>query len=148
MNTKISAILERKGDRVWSISPGTCAIDAIGLMAREDIGALVVMRDGCLVGIVSERDYVRKIALGNCSATDVKVEEIMTRDVYTGSPEQSVADCMVLMMERRVRHLPIVDKMTVVGIISIRDIVTPALSDRGRLIEHFENFITESVWRS
>ena len=148
MHTTVGSMIEKKGTRVWSIEPDSSVVDAISVMAREDIGALVVMRHGKMVGIISERDYVRKIALAERPPCDFKVRQIMTRDVITVDPEQSVADCMMLMMERRVRHLPIVDQSNVVGMVSIRDIVTPALSDRGRLIEHFEKFITESVWRS
>jgi CBS domain-containing protein len=134
-------ILKRKGHQVWSISPEDKVIDALKLMAEKSIGALVVIEGGQVVGMISERDYARKIQLmGKCSV-DTPVKDIMTNHVYAVHPETKAEECMALMTDRHIRHLPVFDKDKLVGLLSIGDIVKSIMSEQKITINHLEDYI-------
>ncbi len=140
--TTVKQLLEYKGNDIWSVKPEDLIIDALKLMAEKNTGALMVMKMGKVVGIVSERDYARKVVLSGKVETTCKVREIMTRDVLCTTPNHSVEDCMALMSDRRIRHLPVCTDGEVIGVISIGDIVKSVISQKEFLIEQLENYIT------
>lgn len=140
--TTVARLLDSKGHEVWSVSPRDSVYTAIERMAERGVGALAVVDEGRLVGIISERDYARKVILQGKSSRDTPVEDIMTRDLVTVSPEQQVENCMTLMTERRIRHLPVVDGDRLTGVISIGDVVKWVISDRESLIRQLEGYIT------
>ncbi len=136
-------VLRRKGSDVWSVHPETSIFDALKLMADKNIGAVLVTdRLGKPVGIFSERDYARKVVLKGKRSQATPVSEVMTEGVLTVSPARAIDECMTLMIEKRVRHLPVVQEETVVGMISIGDVLKAALADREALIEQLEEYIT------
>jgi CBS domain-containing protein len=137
----ISSLLHHKGSAVWHISPETTVFEAIKLMADKNIGALLVMSGDKLTGIFTERDYTRKIALNGKSSKNTKVMEILSGKVISVTPLDSVEDCMKLMTEHRVRHLPVVEGVNVVGIISIGDLVNWIISTQNATIEQMEQYI-------
>src|SRR5262245_50776901 len=112
-----------KGREVFSIAPGALVFEALKLMAEKDVGALVVIEGGRLAGIISERDYARKVILHGKSSHDISVREIMTSKVITVHPAQTVSDCMALMTDKRVRHLPVIEGERLIGLLSIGDLV-------------------------
>lgn len=135
-------LLQVKGNQVWSVSPSETVFGAIERMAELDIGALLVMEDDELVGILSERDYARKIALAGRASKETPVREIMTPRVYCVKRDQSVDEAMALMTNRRVRHLPVVDdEGGVVGVISIGDVVKDIIAENEFQIEQLEKYI-------
>lgn len=140
--TTIASLLRTKGRDTWHVAPDSTVYDAIKLMADRGIGALLVMDGGKLVGIVSERDYARKVALMDRSSRDTPVRDIMTDRVVYVHPQQSVEQCMALMTNKRIRHLPVMEGDDVVGIVSIGDLVKSLIADRDHLIEQLENYIT------
>jgi CBS domain-containing protein len=142
MRTTVAHVLGAKGRDVWSVSPETTVYEALEVMADKGVGALVVLEEERLVGIVSERDYARKVILMERGSRETPVREIMTAEVYTVTPSVSVADCMETMTERRFRHLPVLDDDRLIGIISIGDIVKAVIQDQQFLIEQLENYIT------
>lgn len=142
--TTVAQILQEKGHSAWSISPDATVYDALRLMADKDIGALLVVEESRLVGILSERDYARKVALKGRFSKDVLVREIMTEDVVYVSPERTIEDCMALMTAKRVRHLPVLAGAKLVGVISIGDAVKAVIADQEFLIEELEKYITGS----
>jgi len=136
-------VLRRKGGDVWSVHPDTSVYEALKLMADKNVGAvLVVDRSSRPVGIFSERDYARKVVLKGKHSQEMPVADAMTEGVLTVSPSRTIDECMELMIEKRVRHLPVVQEETVVGMISIGDVLKAALSDRETLIEQLEEYIT------
>jgi CBS domain-containing protein len=135
-------VLQSKGSNVVSVSPSTSVLDAIKLMAEKGIGALVVMEGAKLAGIVTERDYARKVILNDRSSHNTPVSEIMSDKVFTASPDDSVDHCMNTMTDRRVRHLPVVSGGKVVGMISIGDLVKAVIADQQEAIEQLEHYIT------
>ena len=137
MNT-VRHILQVKGDDLWTITPDTTVYDALRLMADKDVGALLVMDSGRLVGILSERDYARKVILFNKASRETLVREIMTTQLYTIHPDQTVQESMELMTARRVRHLPVVDGEQVLGVISIGDAVKDIIYQQRRTIRDYE----------
>jgi CBS domain-containing protein len=137
----VSQLLQTKGSQVWSIGPEALVIDALKLMAEKGIGALVVLEAGQVVGIVSERDYARKVSLLGKSSKTTPVREIMTEKVVFVRPEQTVADCMALMTNKRIRHLPVMDNDRLMGVISIGDVVKAVISEQEFMIEQLENYI-------
>ena len=137
----IHEILHNKGTTVWSISPDTMVYDAIALMAEKNIGALLVTDHGKLVGILSERDYTRKIVLRGKQSRETKVAEIMSTNVTVTHPREPVATCLRLMTDKHIRHLPVVDGDTVVGVISIGDLVKHVISCQQAAIAHLESYI-------
>ena len=141
----ISSLLHQKTSALWSVAPDSTVFDAIRLMAEKNIGALPVLADGKLVGIFTERDYTRKVALMGKTSKETRVREILTSKIMTVSPDDSVEDCMRLMTENRVRHLPVVEGTNVVGIVSIGDLVNWIISAQNATIEQMEQYIAGSV---
>jgi len=138
----IHEILHNKGSSVWSISPDTLVYDAIALMADKNIGALLVVDHGKLVGILSERDYTRKIALKGKSSKQTRVKEILSGQVIRVSPAHTVEDCMRLMTDHRIRHLPVLDGDKIMGIISIGDLVNWIISTQTTTINQLQTYIS------
>jgi CBS domain-containing protein len=137
-----SLILSRKGSQVWTISPEATVFEAISMMADRNIGALLVVLGGRLIGVVSERDYTRKVALKGKSSRETRVREILSSPVISATPNHTIEDCMRLMTEHRVRHLPVLDGETVVGILSIGDLVNWTISAQNAAIEQLEQYIS------
>ena len=139
----VTELLKSKPARpMVSVKPEDTVLDAIKVLAREDIGAAVVLSGDKLVGIFSERDYTRKVVLKGRSSESTRVEEIMTANVICVSPRTKTRDCMALMSEKNIRHLPVVDEGKVVGMVSIRDIVTDIIADQEFTISQLENYIS------
>jgi len=138
----VNQLLQGKGAEVWSVSPDITVYDALVLMAEKNVGAVLVLDGGRLVGIFSERDYARKVVLRGKSSKETPVREIMTSRVVYVRPEQSVEDCMALMTDKRIRHLPVLDRDRVIGVISIGDVVKSIISEQSFMIEQLENYIT------
>jgi CBS domain-containing protein len=137
----VSQLLAAKGRDVWSVTPDTIVFDALQLMADRNVGAVLVVEDDGLVGVFSERDYARKIILKGKSSKEMPVSDIMTSRVVCVGPDQSVEECMGLMTDKRVRHLPVIDGETLVGIVSIGDVVKAIIADREEAIEQLEQYI-------
>ena len=137
----IRQLLQAKGTTVHSIAPDARVIDALKLMADKEIGALVVIDRGRLAGILSERDYARKVILKGKSPHDIPVREIMTEKVLTVQPGQSVEECMALMTAKRVRHLPVVEGERLIGLLSIGDLVKEVISEQEQTIRELESYI-------
>lgn len=140
---RVSDLLSNKGSELWSIGPSHTVYQAIEMMALRGIGALTVVDDqGKLAGIISERDYARKVILEGKSSTETPVSEIMTREVITTRPDMPVDKCMALMTERRVRHLPVVDESgDMKGMISVGDLVKAVISEKDYQIEQLERYV-------
>jgi CBS domain-containing protein len=137
----VAQLLKRKGYTIYSVGPDQPVLEAIRLMAQYSVGALLVMRGEQMVGVVSERDYARKVILKGRSSSDTPVQHIMTAPVITVRPDQSVADCMQLMTNRRVRHLPVVEGARVIGVLSIGDLVRSVVEEQRQTIEQLEQYI-------
>lgn len=137
----VRQLLEGKGYDVWAIGPDARVYDALKLMAEQEVGALLVLEGGGIAGIMSERDYARKVVLKEKSAIDTPVREIMTPNVVTVRPDQTLGDCMALMTDRHIRHLPVVQDDQLIGIISIGDVVKAVISEQELLIQQLENYI-------
>ena len=137
----VQQLLESKRHRLVSVSPDTTVLDALKLMAEKEIGAVLVIEGGLLEGIFSERDYARKVVLHGKSSKDTPVREIMTDEVVCVRPEQTIEDCMGLMTDKRIRHLPVLDSKNVVGVISIGDVVKEMLSEQEFVIKQLESYI-------
>jgi CBS domain-containing protein len=138
----VEQILKQKGSALWSVPPDAMVIDALKLMAEKDVGALLVLGAGQLAGIISERDYARKVILKGKTSLQTPVREIMTPIVVTVRPENTVEECMGLMTEKRIRHLPVLVEGQVVGVISIGDVVKASLAAKDFVIEQLGNYIT------
>jgi CBS domain-containing protein len=138
---RVRYLLSSKPRTVWTIGPEEPVLEAIQIMADKHIGGLPVLRDEELVGIVSERDYARKVILLGRSSSDTPVWQIMTSDVVTVSPDELVHRCMEIMTERRIRHLPVVEKGKLVGIISIGDLVKAVIEEQQQTITQLERYI-------
>jgi CBS domain-containing protein len=138
----IDYLLERKGRQVWSVSPTDSVYDAIHLMAEKGIGAVVVLDDFRLVGILSERDYTRKVILQGKHSKETQVGEIMTPNVITAHPADTVRDCMKVMTEKRIRHLPVVANHMVSGVLSIGDLVKWTLAEQEETINRLHSYIS------
>jgi CBS domain-containing protein len=138
----VGAILAHKGAAVWSIAPNATVFDAIELMADKNVGALPVVENGRLVGIISERDYTRKVILKGKSSKETPVRDIMTLELVTAHPGDSVSECMHVMTEKRVRHLPVLEGAKMVGLISIGDLVRRIISAQTATIDNLEKYIT------
>ena len=139
----VNDILKNKSSQVFSIQPGISVYEAIRVMGEKNIGALLVIENEQLKGILSERDYARKIVLKNRKSTETLVSEIMTEKVITVSPTDSIEHCMSTMSENKIRHLPVVDNEKVVGIISIGDVVTAIIHVQQETINHLKNYISQ-----
>ena len=137
----VSELLAQKGNEVWSVAPGDSVLDALRLMAEKGIGAVVVCEGDRLVGILSERDYARKIILHGKASKDTAVRDIMTSEVITVRPDQTVQDCMALMTKGRIRHLPVAEGEKIVGILSIGDLVKEVIEDQKFQIQQLQSYI-------
>lgn len=139
--TTVRHLLDGKGRALYSIEPEDPVLEAVRMMADRHVGALLVMRGTELAGILSERDYARKVVLLGRSSAETPVWQIMTSPVITVSPDNSIHDCMRLMTERRIRHLPVVEGGRVVGMISIGDLVKAVIEEQQQTIEQLETYI-------
>ncbi|HEY7888115.1 MAG TPA: CBS domain-containing protein [Steroidobacteraceae bacterium] len=139
--TLVRHLLDRKGRALFSVEPECAVLEAIRMMADRHVGALLVMRGTELSGIVSERDYARKVVLLGRSSAETPVRQIMTSSVITVSPDNSVQDCMRLMTEHHIRHLPVIEGGRIVGMISIGDLVKAVIEDQQQTIEQLQSYI-------
>jgi CBS domain-containing protein len=144
LGDKVRSVLERKGSVVWSISPQASVFEAVQLMAEKDIGALAVLEGRRVVGIFSERDYARKIILEGKSSKHTSVHEVMTHPVISVDPEDTVDECMHLMTDHRVRHLPVISGGELAGMVSIGDLVNWIISAQAETIGHLHSYIAGS----
>jgi len=139
---KVKDILALKGQSVWSIAPEESVYEAMKLMAEKGIGAIMVIDGEKLVGILSERDYARKVILQGRASRTTQVREIMTSHVLYAQPEQNIEECMALMTDERVRHLPVYEEGRLVGVISIGDLVKSIITEQKFIIEQLERYIS------
>ena len=139
--TTVREILQEKGNQVWTIDPDKTVFDALTLMAAKEIGALVAVEDGSICGMVSERDYARKVILKGKSSRDTLVRDSMTSKVCYVSPEHRIEECMALMTDKIVRHLPVMENDELAGIVSIGDVVKSVISDQEFIISQLESYI-------
>lgn len=137
----IQDVLSDKGRKVWTISPEAKVIDALKLMSSKDVGALIVTSKNELVGILSERDYARKVILRGKSSLDTPVKAIMTSNVYYVDPETTTQECLALMTKNRIRHLPVMRDGKILGIVSIGDVVKSIISQQKIALDHLQNYI-------
>ena len=137
----VHELLKNSEATIWSLNPQDSVFDALKRLADHNVGAMVVLDGARLVGVFSERDYTRKIALAGRSSKDTPVKDIMTPDVLTVSPQTSTNDCMVLMSQKKIRHLPVVDSGKVLGMISIRDIMDDIIKDHEQTISQLQSYI-------
>ena len=135
-------LLDNKGTEIISITENASVLDAIKLMAERSVGSLLVMDGDVLQGIVTERDYARKVLIKGRASDTTRVAEIMTAEVYTATVDQTVNDCMTIMTNRKIRHLPVVEDDNVVGLISIGDLVEAIIADQQEAIQHLEQYIS------
>jgi CBS domain-containing protein len=139
---KVRNILHNKGNVVFSVEPNEMVYRAIELMCEKNIGGLLIVENGKLVGIFTERDYARKLILKGKSSKDTPIKDLMTSNLVTVTPDTSIDDCMRVMTGRKIRHLPVLDKGELVGIISIGDVVHFVIEEQKSIIEHLEQYIT------
>ena len=137
----IRQLLNAKGSTVWTITPDASVFDALKLMAEKEVGALLVVEGKRVAGVLSERDYARKVALQGKLSRNTPVKEIMSHTVTTASPDHQVEECMALMTDKRIRHLPVIEKGKLVGIVSIGDLVKEIISEQKFLIKNLEQYI-------
>ena len=140
--TTVKQILDNKGHEIFAVSPNDTVFESLQQMADKRIGALLVMDGEKLVGIVTERDYARKVILEGKSSRDIHVEDIMTRQVLCVPPERTVDECMALMSDKRARHLPVVEHKRVIGVVSIGDLVKVVISEQRFLIDQLQHYIS------
>lgn len=137
----VRQVLEEKGDTVWTIGPEASVYDAVALMAEKEIGSLAVMQDGRLVGLITERDYARKVILMGRASKDTPVRDIMTTRVIYARPDQSVEECMAVITDQRVRHLPVLENGHLIGLISIGDLVKAIIAEQQFIIDQLVHYI-------
>ena len=142
--TTIAQLLNTKGNQVWSIEPKATIFKALEIMSEKEIGALLVMENGKLTGIFSERDYARKVILKGKSSKETLVGELMTKKVFYIDSQKTINDCMAMMTAKRIRHVPVIEDNQVVGIVTIGDVVNQIISEQEVTINHLENYITGS----
>ncbi len=140
--TTVRQILQTKGNQVWTISPECSVLDALKLMAEKNVGALLVTDQGKLVGIISERDYARKVVLHGRSSRGSAVKEILSGEVISVTPSHTGEDCLRLMTEIRIRHLPVLNGDEIVGVVSIGDLVNWIISAQNSTIQQLQTYIT------
>ena len=145
MTTTVNQLLNNKQQEIFSVSPDTFVIDAIRMMDDRKVGALLVLQDNKLAGILSERDYTRKVILNNRSSNETRVSEIMTSQVKTVAPSTTVDECLVIMSDNHIRHLPVVNDGEPVGILSVMDVVKNIISEKEFIIEQLEHYITDTA---
>jgi CBS domain-containing protein len=137
----VSELLNKRNTTLWHVRPDDTVFDALKLLAEHEVGALMVMEKGKLIGIVSERDYTRKIALQGKNSKETPVSDIMTKTLIVVAPDTRTRDCMAIMSQKKIRHLPVMDGTTVVGMISIRDIMDDIIADHEYTISQLEQYI-------
>jgi CBS domain-containing protein len=142
--TKVADLLRNKGTDVWSVSINDTVLDAIKMMDAKGVSALTVMQGTALAGIISERDYARKVILKGRSSQETLVKEIMTSNVFYASPDQECSSCLAIMNKHKVRHLPVLNEEKVVGMLSIGDLVKNIIDEQRYTIEHLEHVISWS----
>ena len=142
MDSTVAVVIKKKGGEVYSIASDATIFDALKLMAEKQIGALVVMDEDQLKGIFSERDYARKVILAGRSSREMKVHEIMSSEVITVKPQNTISECMQHMTNKRCRHLPVMDDGKIVAVVSLGDLVNWIISDQERTIHDLEDFIS------
>ena len=142
---RVRDILEHKGNQIFGIGPDATVFNAIAIMAEKEIGALLVMQSGQPVGIISERDYTRNVILKDKSSKNTRVEDIMTNDLITVSTQEHVDECITLMQNHHIRHLPVVEKEEVVGMLSLRDLFSAVIDEQAHTIEHLEHYVRGEV---
>jgi CBS domain-containing protein len=145
MKITLSDILDTKGRNVWTVSPQSLAYEALEMLADKDIGALVVVDQGKVVGMFSERDYARKIALKGKSSKETTVADIMTKPVTYVLPWTSLSECMTLMTSKHVRHLPVMEGEKLVGIVTIGDVVKAIISEQEAVIQELKGYVDEAL---
>jgi CBS domain-containing protein len=138
----VRSLLQTKGHAVWTIAPAASVFEALKLMADKNVGALLVLEGDELAGVISERDYARKVVLKGRSSVDTPVRDIMTAGVIAIHPDQTVEECMALMTDKHIRHLPVVADGQLVGIVSIGDVVKSIITDQGFMIEQLTSYIS------
>lgn len=138
----VKDMLKSKKSELWFVAPTATVFDALKIMGEKEIGALMVMDAGKVVGIISERDYARKVILKGKASKDTLVKEIMTSNMFSVKPENTVEECMVLITGKRIRHLPVFDKDKFVGIVSVGDVVKSLISEQEKLIEQLSDYIS------
>ena len=143
LTTTVGTVLKQKAREIWSTTPDASVYEAIMMMAEKQVGALFVMEHGALVGIISERDYARKVILQERSSKETRVREIMTSPVISVSLQHTVGDCMRMVTDHRIRHLPVEDRGKVVGMVSIGDLVNSVISEQEARIRHLEAYISQ-----
>ena len=139
---KVRNILHNKGNAVYSVEPEMMVYRAIELMCEKNIGGLLIVENGKLVGIFTERDYARKLILKGKSSKDTPIKDLMTSNLVTVTPDTSIDDCMRVMTGRKIRHLPVLENGNLVGVISIGDVVHYVIEEQKSIIEHLEHYIT------
>jgi len=139
---KVREILKIKGHAVYSVTPNTTVYSAIEQMCEKNIGGVVIVDNDKLVGIFTERDYARKLILKGKSSKDTPISELMTKDPITVTPDSKLEDCMNIMSNKRIRHLPVIENNLIVGMISIGDLVKFIIEEQRSIIEHLEHYIT------
>ncbi|MCP5413827.1 MAG: CBS domain-containing protein [Chromatiaceae bacterium] len=139
---QVKTILDTKGHEFWSVGPQTSVYDAVRLMAEKEVGSVLVLENGKVQGIVTERDYARKVVLEGKTSPDTPVAEIMTTQVLCTRPEQTIEEAMALMTDKRVRHLPVLADGQITGVVSIGDLVKAVISEQQFLIQQLESYIT------
>ncbi|MFP4207483.1 MAG: CBS domain-containing protein [Wenzhouxiangella sp.] len=137
----IRQILEQKGGEIWSVSPDDFVIEAVREMARYRVGAMLVMENGEMKGMFSERDYARKVILADKSSRETRVADVMTAPLVTIDPRATAEEGLALMTRKRIRHLPVVEHGALIGLVSIGDLVNAVIGDQKRLIEHLESYV-------
>ena len=145
MTTTVSQLLNTIQNDVFSVTPNSLVIDAIKMMNQKEVGALLVMENDNLVGIMSERDYTRKVILNNRSSSEINVSEIMTSDLKTVNSSQTIDECMIIMSNNHIRHLPVVDNNKTLGLLSVIDVVKNIISEKEFIIEQLEHYISDTT---
>jgi CBS domain-containing protein len=138
---KVRNILESKGNNIFYVEPSTIVYNAIETMAQKNIGGLLICENGKLVGIFTERDYARKLILKGKSSKDTTIGELMTKNPFTVALDSSIEECMELMSNRRIRHLPVIENGELIGVISIGDVVRFIIEEQKSIIAHLESYI-------
>ncbi len=144
----VEQVLRLKGNDFFSISPDSTAYEALEIMAEKNIGALLVLEEKKLVGVFSERDYARKVILKGKSSKSTTVRELMSTPPICGCPELTIRDCMALMTDKHIRHLPIIEQGAIMGLVSLGDVVKMVVSEQDSLIQTLENYVTGTDYRA